>query len=192
MKLSRRQAIVLMGITSLSGCAKAAVRSAGKASKGSDEGLSNGAAAGDDIADHFSNTETEEPSSAIGSFFAPVTLVDTDLSIQSGSYNYWELNYSKLLDSDATHVNLEYEVLVRSGGPVDVVLQSPTEFDYFSKGERSRYYTEASSLRTTDAAGEFELPLDDFVMVVDNSSRSVAEAHGAVDVSVQITGTPEE
>jgi hypothetical protein len=75
---------------------------------------------------------------------------------------------------------------------VDVVLQSPNEFEYFSEGERSKYYTEASSLSTTDATGAFELPLEDFIIVIDNSSRGVAEAQGDVEVSVQITGTPEE
>lgn len=198
---SRRTVLSLAGVAALSGCTKIAVKGADEAAEGAkagDDVAPTGASGGDDVANELSDGD-EEPNGSeetddegIGTQYVPTTLVDDDVEIQFGSYHYWELNYSDLRDSDADHVRLEHEIMVRSGDSVDVLLFDADEFEYFSAGKRARYREKVSSLDVTRAEDSADLPFEDLVFVVNNTDRVGAEPTGPVEVSVGLTGTPEQ
>ena len=192
-RTTRRGVVSVTGMLVLSGCAKAGVRALKGGAKAVDEGPTSDSDTPQATTDDskFLGAETATETTAPDSQFIPATLVETDTVLESGQYSYWELEYSDYRDTDATHVEFEYEIIVRSGDPIDAMLLSASEFEHFTEGERSKYYTEASTLNTVHAQNSIDLPLDEFVFVVDNTTQGDAEPRGGVELSTSITGTPQ-
>lgn len=76
-------------------------------------------------------------------------------------------NFAVALESTA---NLTYDMVVRRGPPVDVLVFTPEEFEAFQRGHRARHLAEVSSFHTTNVANKtVTVPSGEYRVVVNNT-----------------------
>jgi hypothetical protein len=85
-----------------------------------------------------------------------------NLDVAEDEWSSWTFEFS-----EPTHI--EYEMVVRDGPSVDVILFGDREYEYFENQDRAKYYSGLSDLDTTRGLASGWVEAGDYVLVVDNT-----------------------
>lgn len=85
------------------------------------------------------------------------------IDVAEDEWYRWSFDYS-----EETHI--EYEILVRDGPVVDVILFDENEYTYYENGDRAKYYSGLSDLNTTNAMASGWVGAGSYRLVVDNTN----------------------
>jgi hypothetical protein len=85
------------------------------------------------------------------------------IDVNEDEWYQWKLSYE-----EETHI--EYEMLVRKGPSIDVVLFSEEEYTHYENDERAQYYSNLSDLDTIDGTASGWVETGDYRLVIDNTN----------------------
>lgn len=208
MNQSRRAVLGLVttSIVGISGCsavddiARGVAKGGDEAAKGADEGASggkgaSGAAGADDVAEYSEGTVPPELETTEGpepfetgnvEDFLPVYSIDQTLEVEPYGYRYYDIDLSSEMDDATLPLYIEYEVIVRSGPPIDVILTTQDEFEAYQNGDRFRYLS-GSSLDTTlgTEAGSID-DIRTYYLILDSTTAGRASPDGYTTQTAEV------
>jgi hypothetical protein len=101
-----------------------------------------------------------------------------------GEFMLNEDTYENFAVTPETTAILTYDMIVRRGPPVDVLVFSPEEFGAFQRGHRARHLGEVSTFHTTNVANKtVTVPPGEYQIVVNNTDWPRAIPSGGEEYS---------
>lgn len=89
------------------------------------------------------------------------------IDVNEDEWYQWSLEWE-------SETHLEYEMLVRDGPSIDLILFDESEYSYYENEERASYYTTLSDLDTVEARAGGWLEAGEYRLVVDNTNYGEA------------------
>ena len=187
---------VTAGTVTLSGCSKAGkgiraitrgIRSQQERTDDSDENETpTPGYDGTDVTDDGVPDDLDTPERLTG----PLYQYDGTLSVGGNNYRGWRLPVDSPPHATES-LTLEYEVVVRSGPAVDVLVLDLEEYEHYRAGDNYLYYRSDSELEAIHATATVNLEPADYAFVVDNGATGETvlgsdrdDASVSVDVSL--------
>lgn len=116
--------------------------------------------------------------------------IDTEVTVESGEYVYWEFDFSNP-ESDAARPFMIYNAIVREGPKIDVFMLEKAEFEAFESGQRFEGFNDTGVTSSTKSA---TLQLDQYYFVIDNTvagpTSSKNQPQSTATVSLEVTFEP--
>jgi hypothetical protein len=101
-----------------------------------------------------------------------------------GEFMLNEDTYENFAVTPETTASLTYDMIVRRGPPIDVLVFTPEEFGAFQRGHRARHLGEVSTFHTTNVANKtVTVPPGEYQIVVNNTDWPRAIPSGGEEYS---------
>jgi len=119
----------------------------------------------------------------------PFLKIDEDIELEATYRIAWLIEY---YESDPTlaGIRFNYDVIVRNGPQIDILLMTDEEFQYYEDESRWRCIDEFSQRKTVTNTQECILELDEYDFVLDHGYHSEPEQWDDALVSVKAEARP--